>query len=262
MDRTELLVPRSCTVWKRFPHNRWNTSKNTEHRNNEVHIHLCNFTESCFYSMPVWHYSEQTVFSIFRLNTTTGWYFVFWWSQIPILAHRNAEYFQFSSFLLCKYCDSRVLQIWLSGGKMVPGISKGKLATTTYQTMHHIQEDCSLRYSPSWDVPNFNMTFLTYVQICNPGSGKQPCLIQFNIWTQCMGFSRQCCWRSKSLGKWHHVIWPVVPNILKNLGVSTFGVKYSSWHTWSKRWWHCNPSKYYKLHALWQTVTFQKTWIK
>ena len=57
-------------------------------------------------------------------------------------------------------------------------------------------------------------------------------------------------------------IWRVVPNILKNLGVFTFGVKHSSWHAWSKRWRHCNPSKRHKLLMQWQSVTSQMTWIK
>ena len=67
---------------------------------------------------------------------------------------------------------------------MVPGISKGKLATTTYQTTHHVQEDGSLNTHHADTLQISTLTYLTYVQICNPGSGKQPCLVQFNVWMQ------------------------------------------------------------------------------
>jgi hypothetical protein len=67
--------------------------------------------------------------------------------------------------------------------------------------------------------------------------------------------------KAKSFGTWHHVIWQVVSKTLKNLGVLTFGVKYS-WYAWSKRWRQYNPSKCHKLFTQWQSVTSQKTWIK
>jgi hypothetical protein len=88
-----------------------------------------------------------------------------------------------------------------------------------------------------------------------PLNEKETCL----MWD--LMFLQWCCWWCKSSGMWHCVIRSLVPEVWKDHGTFSFGVKQLCWTVWGDWHWRCrhySPSKYQKLCVQWHSITSRR----